>query len=167
MMGTTHLIGGFAAGCAAAEFCPSIPTKATMITLGTLGGIVPDIDHKGSKIAHVLPVLSWIVRLFSDHRGLFHCPLLYVVLYGLIQLLQIQNDLAITAINGLFLGILSHLFLDACNAKGIPLLFPFSRKHFHILKIQTNSFMEMCIRCLLVLVAAFILLWPILPKIFH
>lgn len=169
MMGKTHLAGGIACGCAAAMAYPTVGTKAAVIIMGAVGGLVPDIDHKNSKLSHKLPVLSWIARLFSGHRGLFHCPMFYAALYILIWLLPIQNLLVAAGINGLFLGICSHLLLDACTVNGIPLLFPVSQKNIHLLKIRTNSGAELLVRVALIILTGYLLallfIRPLLLKI--
>ena len=39
---------------------------------------------------------------------------------------------------GLFVGILSHIFLDALTVKGVPLLGPITYKKYRLMKLRTN-----------------------------
>jgi membrane-bound metal-dependent hydrolase YbcI (DUF457 family) len=45
----------------------------------------------------------------------------------------------IAAIQGLFIGVATHLFLDMLTPAGIPLFAPISYTHIHLLKIKTGS----------------------------
>lgn len=147
MMGKTHLLGGIAAGCVAAAACPDLSTKGVAVAAGAVGGLIPDIDHKNSILSKKVPVISWIVRLFSGHRGLFHCPLFYILIAtGIYSFLLPEMEWIKCGFYGLFAGIFSHLLLDACTVHGIPMFFPFSRKNIHLLPLRTNSGGEMVIR---------------------
>ena len=42
-------------------------------------------------------------------------------------------------IDGFFIGIFSHLFLDSLTVSGIPLLYPFSKKKYKLLRLKTNK----------------------------
>lgn len=159
MMGKTHILGGIAAGCAAAAICPDPVSKGAAIAAGAIGGLIPDIDHKNSNLSKKVPVLSWIVRLFAGHRGLFHCPLLYVLLAAILySFLLPEMEWWRYGFYGLFAGIFSHLLLDSCTIHGIPMLFPFSKKNIHLLPIRTNSAGEMVVRMGLICLSVCILL---------
>lgn len=147
MMGKTHLLGGIAAGCAAAMACPDVKTKGIAITAGTIGGFIPDIDHKNSTISKKFPILSWLARLFAGHRGLFHCPIFYGLLaWAAYSFLLPETDLFRAGFWGVCAGIASHLFLDACTVRGIPMFFPLSTKNIHLLPIRTDSLEEVWVR---------------------
>lgn len=158
MMGKTHLLGGIAAGCAAATACPDVKMKGIAITAGAIGGLIPDIDHKNSTISKKIPILSWLARLFAGHRGLFHCPIFYGLLaWAAYSFLLPETDLFRAGFWGVCAGVASHLFLDACTIRGIPMFFPLSTKSVHLLPIRTNSGGEMLVRVGLVcLIACFI-----------
>lgn len=157
MMGTTHRCGAVAAACGLA-FATQMPLPELAVVAGTgiVGSLFPDIDHKNSTISRKLPAVSWLARLFSTHRGLFHSPELYLLLWLLlIPVMKVYAGIVEWAIMGMFLGIANHLVLDACTKDGIPLLFPFSKKCFHILSIRTNSVGEKIVALLLVATAVF------------
>lgn len=153
MMGRTHICGGVLAGLsvAAVTQCP-YSAAALTAAAGAVGGLIPDIDHKNSKISKKVPLLSWAVRLFSGHRGIFHCPLLYVVIAAVIYSFWFpQTELMQMVFYGTFAGIFSHLLLDALTVHGIPAFFPLSRKNIHLLSIKTNSFGETVVQGVLLL----------------
>lgn len=148
MQGSTHMVGGAALVAAATigmQFGLAPAEEFMMIGLGAIGGLIPDIDHPNSKISHKLKPVSAFVSLVFSHRGFFHTPIFYTLLW-LIWLLRCPLPEYALWGHSLFLGIFSHLFLDALNPGGIPAFFPFSTKRYHIAKIRTGSVAETPIR---------------------
>lgn len=143
MLGKTHMIAGMT--IAGLYICSTpttnLPTITMAVAAGATGGLLPDIDHPNSKISHKLKPVSKLVSLLFAHRGLFHTPILYIILWTL-AIWQISNSNTVMLINALFLGIMSHLFLDALNPTGIPLLFPFENKHRNLAHIKTGGLTE-------------------------
>ena len=124
-------------------------TMSTAICAGILGGLIPDIDHPGSKISAKVKPVSKLINLIFSHRGLFHAPLLYIILW-IISGFMIE-DLALRFLsNAVFAGIVSHLILDALNPTGIPVFFPFSKEKTHLAKIKTGGKFEIVVRVVLV-----------------
>ena len=143
MLGKTHMIAGMTiAGLyACSADTTSLPYITAAITAGAIGGLLPDIDHPNSKISHKLKPVSKIVNLLFSHRGLFHTPAFYIILWAIV-IWQFSNPANILFINSLFLGVMSHLFLDALNPTGIPLFFPLEKKRRNLANIKTGGLTE-------------------------
>lgn len=149
MLAKTHITGGAVAAtlyALAAVSMDSLPEASlgilgTTIAAGGFGGLIPDIDHPNSKISKKLKPISKIVNLIFSHRGLFHTPILYIIIWGLLTF-QIANPYYGFLLNAIFIGIASHLILDALNPTGIPLFFPLENKRRHFANIKTGSWAE-------------------------
>jgi inner membrane protein len=154
MQGTTHIIGGIAAAIAYSVATQPQPNPALLVAAavcGGVGGLIPDIDHPRSKISNKLPILNSIVSFFFSHRGFFHTPILYLALWSL-SIAILPPSLASLA-SFVWLGTLSHLALDMLNQKGVPLLFPFTRKKFSWGRIRLGGKLEFGLRAVLGLVS--------------
>jgi Predicted membrane-bound metal-dependent hydrolases len=137
MIGKTHMLGGAAAGVlASAYFQLPFETALATTAISTLGSLIPDIDHKNSKISNTAKPVGAVVNTIFGHRGLFHFWLFYLGL-GVAGIIVYPQY--ITYICALVMGIGTHLLLDAQNPMGIPLFYPFSKKRIHMLKIKTGS----------------------------
>lgn len=89
-------------------------------------------------------ILSVTLKTFS-HRKQTH--------YGIVALLlflpflwcsqkatgHILYDIFGSGLLGFWLGWLSHIIADSFNKKGVPWLFPFSSKHYHIATVKTGT----------------------------
>ena len=149
MNGTCHLTFGIAVGTVIAlnlsvvsHLFPNIHNSVETGTLFVLGGIVgslfPDIDNPSSYVGKLCSPVS---RMFGrvhrmqgkeewQHRGIMHDGAVYLT--GLLL-----SYFCFAPLVGLFLGGLTHLFLDMFNPAGIP--FMFGVKHFHMGKIKSNE----------------------------
>lgn len=166
MQGKTHIVGGLAAGLLtagyAASYDPTLaPTDAAGLAVclcaSVVGSLAPDIDLHASKAGHAAGAMSWVIQLLFGHRTLFHSPLLVLILYvALNQLFPAYH----TYIIYFLVGMISHLVLDMCNKKGIPLLYPFP-KRFHIASIKTGSAGESVVALLLLCSSVLLLVYQI------
>lgn len=148
MNGNCHFIFGAALGSAFAmntdkleAVLPNLtdtPETATLFVLGGLiGGIFPDIDNPVSYIGKLTVPVSTVIGKFGEltgktgpmHRGILHEPIVYIT--GLIL-----SYLFCPSLVGLFLGCISHLYLDMFTPAGIPI---FSVKHLRLAKIKSGS----------------------------
>lgn len=121
---------------------PNIGTDTTSVVLllmgGILGGLLPDMDNPKSSIAKISVPISTIIckigKLFGRggkyHRGILHDPFIYIV--GLVL-----SYLFFPQLIGLFIGGVSHIYLDFFNPVGLPLLF--GTKYVHIAEINSGS----------------------------
>ena len=151
MNGYTHKIGGTCAGLIATSlalqepFSPEKLTVAGLIVAGAaLGSLLPDIDHKNSTISKKHKIISWIMTRLFEHRGFTHAPLIQLLFIAF--LFWIGKDLGgiigysyLGVVIGLGIGILSHTLLDWLTVGGIPLLYPFTKKKFHLMSLKTSK----------------------------
>jgi len=146
MQGTTHIIGGVAVGmlCASALGLQGAAFVGA-IGVATVGSLFPDIDTKTSRMGSKVKPVSVVISKAFGHRTLFHSPILYVTMYlmGLHWLPQYKEVL-----DCFIAGVVSHLFLDMLNVKGIPLFYPFKRM-YHLAGIKTGGAGEMMFRVML------------------
>lgn len=150
MQGSTHMAGGACAAVAYLLFVhpETIHSPAMILAaagIGAAGGLVPDIDHPKSKISQVLQPIYILVSHISPHRGLFHTPLFYALIWFL-WTWKCPDPKHLLWSRLLFTGIASHLFLDFLNPSGIPVFFPFSKKRRHIAAIRTGGKVDSVIR---------------------
>ncbi|MDE5582078.1 MAG: metal-dependent hydrolase [Ruminococcus sp.] len=149
MNGNCHFVFGASLGTALAMNMDKIetafpkitscPETATLFILGGLiGGIFPDIDNPSSYMGKLTVPVSSVIGGFGKisgktgpmHRGILHDPVVYIT--GLIISYMICPSLV-----GIFMGCLSHLYLDMFTPAGIPVLL--GKKHFRLAKITSGS----------------------------
>lgn len=148
MMHYTHSPGGVMAVCLYYSLMPpgDYLTLGLGLVAGGVGGLLPDIDHSGSKISKSAGFVGSILSKILKHRGVTHTPILWCVLMGLMNhFLPQWNYLSFPV----FLGCLSHIFLDALTPKGVPLFAPLSGQKVRFLKIKTGGKLEMLCSVLL------------------
>lgn len=159
MLGKTHTAAGVCAGVGLTMAVATSPlTGAVIIGESWLGALLPDIDHKNSKISKRLKLTGFIARLFAGHRTLFHNPLFYTAIYAVLWCLR--QDLARLLIP-LFVGIGTHLFLDAMTPMGVPLL---PNIKLHLGNIRTGSGVEHAIYSLLIVAGFGISVWAAVSR---
>ncbi|MBM7607420.1 inner membrane protein [Lysinibacillus composti] len=117
----------------------------TAVICGALfGSLLPDIDHPKSYIGRRLRMTSFMISKTFGHRGIVHTPIVVIAftafLYFLtLQLSGIMQDVSLSFVIGLGVGMLSHLLLDMMNKRGIPFFYPFTSKTFHIATFKTGG----------------------------
>ena len=147
MKAPTHITGGITAGLIYLKAAQSsdfglaplgVLTCAGCLALAVGGSLIPDLDTKTSKAGHAAAPASATISFFFGHRTVLHGPLLYIALYILaVQSAPIIQPFAFSFL----LGILSHIWLDMLNPRGVPLLYPVPAK-FHTVDIPTGGFAE-------------------------
>ena len=149
MNGNCHFVFGAAVGTALSinmglisSTLPNLissPETTTLFILGgIMGGILPDIDNPVSYVGKLTVPLSTIIGKFGEatgntgknHRGILHDPIVYLT--GLVL-----SYFYCPSLIGLFIGCLSHIFLDMFNPSGVPFLFGIKR--IHLGKIYSGS----------------------------
>lgn len=150
MNGNCHFVFGATVGSMIAlnidsisNILPNIANTQETVVLfvmgGVLGGILPDIDNPSSHIGQLSIPISSIIGKINDllgkkganHRGILHDPTIYII--GLIL-----SYMFCPALLGLFVGCLSHIFLDLFNPKGVPCLI-FKRISLANIKSGSNA----------------------------
>lgn len=149
MNGNCHFVFGASLGTAFAlnvdkleTVLPHLTNSAETATLfvlgGLIGGIFPDIDNPVSYIGKLTVPVSSVIGKFGEmtgktgpmHRGILHEPLVYIT--GLIL-----SYIFCPSLVGLFLGCISHLYLDMFTPAGIPVFF--GLRHLRLAKIKSGS----------------------------
>lgn len=148
MLGKTHLAGGLATAAGACLLAkPELGTGIIWVAGCAFGSLLPDIDHKSSTLGQKVKPVSAVIGTVAGHRNFFHWFLPYLILAVILHFAAPQADNIAFAV---FLGVLSHLVLDALNPSGVPLL-PGHR--VHLLRIHTGSGVDKAIGSLLYLFA--------------
>lgn len=154
MLGKTHAAAGVCAGAGLAMATATSPLAgAVIIGESWLGFLLPDIDHKNSKISKKLKLTGFIARLFAGHRTLFHNPLFYTAIF--VAFWYLRQEVAVF-LTPLFMGIGTHLLLDAFTPMGVPLL---PTLQLHLGNIRTGSGSENAVCGLLTLTLLGISAW--------
>lgn len=144
MNGKTHLAFGIGTSVVAAGVLYSDTPAQGCILMGAciLGSLLPDIDNPKSMLGNKVELLSRTVNKMFGHRGFIHSPLLLVGIYfGLGWILE-KNEWGFYGwplLYGLLIGYAGHLFLDFMTRGGIPLFYPFSRKHFRVTWMKSGK----------------------------
>ena len=155
MVGKTHLCAGVCAGTAFALWADLPLAQAGIAAAaGLIGGVIPDLDHRKSKVTQKTGLLGFFSSHLLKHRGILHTPIIYIILSAILTLSFEDSPMIHAAIFGAFVGELSHLFLDMLNQSGIPLLWPITRKRISLLPIQTGGKMDRAIGVLALCLAA-------------
>lgn len=159
MVGKTHLCAGLCAGTAFALWA-DLPLAQTGIAVaaGMLGGVLPDLDHRKSKVTQRAGLFGFFSSRLFKHRGILHTPVVYLVLNAILILSLGNHPMIHAAIFGALAGELSHLFLDMLNPSGIPLLWPVTRKRISLLPIQTGGKIDRFIGTLALILTAWLVI---------
>jgi len=144
MLGRTHRAAGLATGAAIAYFTDMGYTAAAITTVGAvLGSLLPDIDHKNSTISRRAKPVGVAIDFFVVRRNLFHDFKIYLILF-ILAFHMLHPYLAFWS--PVFLGIATHLLLDALNPEGIPL---FGKRRLHIASFKTGGIFDLILGILL------------------
>lgn len=101
-------------------FWPLLPVdeaKAAFAIIWVLASLIPDIDSTKSILGRFFKPVGWVLR----HRFWLHSVFSAVILSVLIAFIDVRMAYAV------FLGYVSHLFLDMFNHQGIAIFYPFSK----------------------------------------
>ena len=151
MMYYTHLAFGLLSGLIFRQIVGG-GNKYIFLGLVLVGALIPDLDHPDSKIGKKLGIVSKIIEKAFGHRGLMHTFYFAVILPGIIYY-------AAGASYGIavFVGYMSHLFIDGFTKQGINFLHPVTRLHLGGF-VETGGIMEKVVFGLIVVGIAIILL---------
>lgn len=146
MTGKTHAMCGTAAClCVAVANAKGVEFGAyTLLPWVSLlaapaGSYMPDIDLHRSRMGHKHKIISKLLT----HRGFTHTlaiPLLLAVLQW--WLMSIPIVLLPELVFGYNIGWCAHILADMFNKKGVPVLWPITKKRFHIASVLTSSWQE-------------------------
>ncbi|MDV2683338.1 metal-dependent hydrolase [Alkalihalophilus lindianensis] len=139
MTGKTHLTGGLALCVAADTFWLTNSATPIYYVAGMAGALIPDICHIHSKIGRRLPLLSRVISSLFGHRTFTH-SLLFLAIWALIFYLFFGDYLMVR--DGLMLGMISHILLDATTIRGVRLFYPLNIRFRLPLYIRTGGAIE-------------------------
>ena len=86
-----------------------------------LGSLIVDIDHPQSKIGTKLKPISKFISFLFGHRTWFHSIFLALIISGILYYFNAQMGTA------LFIGYLSHIFLDGLTWSGVNIIHPINQ----------------------------------------
>lgn len=128
----------------------NLPASTLGFIIFIFGVMIPDIDHKNSKISNKIKPLSWLVRIFTKHRGFTHSLSGAIVFsFGFMLVLQIFNITKPLTI-WFFLGYIAHLVGDSLTPQGVNWLHPLTKKRIKFF-VRTGSLTETLILSLVLL----------------
>lgn len=146
MTGRSHLCFGIITGSATAACLygdNNIGMGIGVLSSVILGSLFPDIDNRKSLISKKMKILSVITNKLFGHRGFLHSPV-FILLITLLSLNCLPERYHFIAW-GYTVGLAGHLFLDMLTAGGVPLLYPFYKKRFRIIRARTGGRAELFI----------------------
>lgn len=145
----THFVGGICAAALTSTVMP-VESLAVVTAVSAISALIPDLDIEDSKLGRKAGFVSKGISRAFGHRGFFHTPILYIVLYFLMSMV-----LPTYICLGFIIGTMSHLILDSFNYKGIMWLYPLTKRHFHIASIRTRGFCETMFLILMVALSVY------------
>lgn len=139
MKGKNHLTCGIIAGVGCAFLGLSIKdinilNAASLAACASVASLVPDIDMPNSKLGRKLGFISKIINKLFGHRTITHSILWAIPLV----ILFINNNYSFLIL-GALIGFLSHIFSDTFTRGGVPWLWPFKKKRYHITNVNSGE----------------------------
>lgn len=150
----THVVAGIGAGFVGihllTQTAANLPQEAVFVCMACIGALFPDIDKSNSYIGRRLKLISCITEATVKHRKLVHTPFFQLIFFAAIAIgliapttaNQVLRNFAYLMLYGFEVGVFSHLILDTLNPEGIQWLYPFGKKRYSLLKIETRSLSE-------------------------
>lgn len=119
-----------------------------ILTLIAVEAVTPGVNR---AIQFSLMILSPMLFVFSGHRKFTHSLSFLMLMGAYSMMLYTYIHIPVFYLIGFLAGIASHLFGDYLTKRGIPLLYPFSKKYFRFfVTFRTGSKVEQTITTILV-----------------
>jgi inner membrane protein len=139
MLGSTHAMIGVASGLALASVHHATPESALVLAVAAgIGGLLPDMDHRGSMINRRLPFLV-LLTFWFPHRTITHS--LAVVLLISALAIAAQSIQGIALVTGYSL----HIAADMLTRRGVALFYPLEARAYLLprpLRLNTGGLLE-------------------------
>lgn len=117
---------------------PSPVTVVLCMAACAFGALLPDIDNPTSRVGRRIKPVSYLINKVFGHRGFTHAPFcLLLLLLASSFLLHLPYYFYISS--GFAIGYLGHIYLDMFTTGGVPLLFPFSKKRYRLMKNKSGG----------------------------
>ncbi|MCQ4924967.1 metal-dependent hydrolase [Tissierella carlieri] len=145
----THVAGGLALGYSTLYYIDKLHYKINdnimdkdtyiIVTVGfIIGSLILDIEHKNSYVSNKYKIISFISRIFLKHRGFTHSifgvSFITLITYLSTGYLGVENRITTLLSASIFIGAISHVFLDMFTPSGVELLNPFTNKRFSFIR---------------------------------
>jgi inner membrane protein len=140
MLFRTHLLFSLLTGTLVFGFFELNPFL--FVGLVVLGGMLPDIDSRSSKINKIVKFTKPVAYVVK-HRGIFHSIFIGSLFAGVIAF-YVNNAMGIA----LLIGYMGHLLLDSLNYAGVNLIHPLQKMHISGF-IETGTMAEHVITVIL------------------
>lgn len=121
----SHLTGGITIGIAGIFLSHNVNLNIDYLCLiggSIIGCFIPDIDHPQSYLGRRVPLIPTLLYKTVGHRSLTHSLFFSFIMGIIVAIFDIGLGI------GIFLGILSHIFLDMFTPQGVSYLYPFNKK---------------------------------------
>lgn len=151
MQGKTHILGGIATGTVYLHYVGPVDGEVLFFTGLMFGSLLPDIDHKSSKIGRAVPLIDDIISSAFGHRTFTHSLLFIFLGYWLFQAISLPESLEL----GMLLGIVSHIFLDMLTVGGVKFFWPWKIRIRIPFGVKSGGAFEQVIIIFLVLLIGF------------
>ncbi|WP_026695431.1 metal-dependent hydrolase [Peribacillus kribbensis] len=151
MEGKTHIVGGIAAGALYLSTGGTIENDTMFFASCIAGSLIPDICSPTSTIGRMIPLLDNLVSKAFGHRTITHSLLFLVAAFLLFRYTPWPAAFEF----GIWLGMASHLFLDALTVRGIQFFWPFKIRVGLPLGIRTGGSFEKVFFSLLIMLVAY------------
>lgn len=140
MKGKSHIILATGIGVTTAMIIAptDINHSIELVSFSILGGLFPDIDLPQSTLGKVTKPISTILNRLFHHRGFIHSPL-----FAMIICFLLYKYLNFYFFIGFTVGIASHIISDTMTKGGIPWLYPFKKKKYHLTNIESGRGFEL------------------------
>ncbi|WP_409294000.1 metal-dependent hydrolase [Peribacillus sp. SCS-26] len=138
MQGKTHIAGGIATGALYLTTGGTIHDETLFIASCAVGALIPDICSPTSTIGRMIPLLDNLVSKAFGHRTLTHSLFFMLAAFALFRFTPWPSAIEF----GIWIGMASHLLLDAFTVRGIQLFWPFKVRVALPLGIKTGGGFE-------------------------
>lgn len=169
MMGTTHMLTAFTIVATGARM-GILPAEIYYYVPAVIGGVLPDIDHANSWIAHKVSItikiplpfglgrsifkkgfipielnpIYWCLSMFTEHRKQTH-SLGAVILLAALSILVVMpfiQYLPMAFFINFLIGYLSHIGMDMLTKEGASIFWPLDAKKYSLLPFTTGGIGE-------------------------
>lgn len=100
-----------------------IPLIICLVLMSLFSVWLKTISHRKQTHYGIVGVLMFLPFIVFSFRATSH----------------IINDIIGSCLLGFWIGWFSHIIADSFNKKGIPWLYPFTNKHYYIMKVKTGT----------------------------
>lgn len=109
-----------------------------------LAALIPDLDHRNSKITNKTGFVGRLVSMLFDTRGVIHSLIGLIAFFTLAYVITTNLNLNLGYAYAFGLGYASHLFLDSLNPMGVAWFKPFNHSRLKGF-VKTGGYGELAV----------------------